>query len=138
MATGASLQRQEAEALFEAKHGELLAEARGVALEFGVDVRAVAFRPGGGGAVHHEFVGATRDARVVRRIRRAVARDVSAMGMEEVAEHERQLGIMRAVVARALQAKAAAGGAKRAPKQQQEAAAGAGAGDSKIRMIIID
>ena len=69
----------------------------------------------------------------------------------EVAEHERQLRALRAIVERELQAKAAvrakgatkagasaaaaAAGNKRAPEQQQQAG---GAGDKKIRRIIID
>ena len=60
---------------------ELLAVARGVAAEFAGDVCAVAFRPDG----------AAPEAPAVGTIRRAVARDMSAMGMREVAEHERQL-----------------------------------------------
>ncbi|PUZ50021.1 hypothetical protein GQ55_6G026100 [Panicum hallii var. hallii] len=149
MATGAAAaanaSQQQRQARFEAKHAELLSEARGVAREFGVDVCAVAFRPDGT-AARHEFLGVAREARAVGRIRRAVARDVSAMGLREVAEHERQLRALRAVVERELQAKAAArdkatkaagaaAGDKRAPEQQQQQAGGAG--DSKIRRIII-
>ena len=152
MATGAAAaasasQQQQAQVVFEAKHAELLAEARGVAAEFGVDVCAVAFRPDGA-AVRHKFVGAAPE---VGTIRRAVARDVAAMGLREVAEHERQLRALRAIVERELQAKAAvrakgatkagasaaaaAAGNKRAPEQQQQAG---GAGENKIRRIIID
>ena len=69
---------------------ELLAVARGVAAEFAGDVCAVAFRPDGA-AVRHRFLGVAREAPTVGRIRRPVARDMSAMGMREVAEHERQL-----------------------------------------------
>ena len=69
---------------------ELLAEARGVAAEFAGDVCAVAFRPDGA-AVRHRFLGVAREAPTVGRIRRPVARDMSAMGLREVAEHERQL-----------------------------------------------
>ena len=94
MATGAAAaanaSQQQQQAVFEAKHAELLAEARGVAAEFGVDVCAVAFRPDGA-AVQHRFLGAAREAPAVGMIRRAVARDVSVMGLREVAEHERQL-----------------------------------------------
>jgi len=96
MATGAAAaanaSQQQQQAVFEAKHAELLAEARGVAAEFGVDVCAVAFRPDGA-AVRHKFVGAARGEApaAVGTIRRAVARDVAAMGLREVAEHERQL-----------------------------------------------
>ena len=160
MATGAAAaasasqqqqQQQQAQAVFEAKHAELLAEARGMAAEFGVDVCAVAFRPDGA-AVQHRFLGVAWEAPAVGMIRRAVARDVSAMGLREVAEHERQLRALRAIVERELQAKAAvrakgatkagasaaaaaAAGNKRAPEQQQQAG---GAGDKKIRRIIID
>ena len=88
MATGATAaanaSQQQQQAVFEAKHAELLAEARGMAAEFGVDVCAVAFRPDGA-AVRH------REATAVGMMRRAVARDVSVMGPREVAEHERQL-----------------------------------------------
>ena len=131
--------------MFEAKHAELLAEARGVAAEFGVDVCAVAFRPDGA-AVRHKFVGAAPEAPAVGTIRRAVARDVAAMGLREVAEHERQLRALRAAVERELQARAAArakaGGAaaagdKRVPPEHQQQQAG-GAGENKIRRIIID
>ena len=94
MATGATAaanaSQQQQQAVFEAKHAELLAEARGMAAEFGVDVCAVAFRPDGA-AVRHKFVGAAPEAPAVGTIRRAVARDVAAMGLREVAEHERQL-----------------------------------------------
>jgi len=154
MATGATAaanaSQQQQQAVFEAKHAELLAEARGMAAEFGVDVCAVAFRPDGA-AVQHRFLGVAREAPAVGMIRRAVARDVSAMGLREVAEHERQLRALRAIVERELQAKAAvrakgatkagasaaaaAAGNKRAPEQQQQAG---GAGDKKIRRIIID
>ncbi|KAF8669872.1 hypothetical protein HU200_051049 [Digitaria exilis] len=152
-AADASLKQEEAlAAAFEEKHAELVAEARGVAREFGVDVRAVAFRPvggGGGGAVVHEFQGIPPAARVVRTIRRAVAKDVSAMGMEEVAQHERQLLALRNIVVRELQARKKATAAKkamdvaidgaatkRAPEQQEEVAGGGG--ESKVRKIIID
>ncbi|KAG2581430.1 hypothetical protein PVAP13_6KG029900 [Panicum virgatum] len=150
MATGAAAvasasQQQQAQVVFEAKHAELLAEARGVAAEFGVDVCAVAFRPDGA-AVRHKFVGAAPEAPAVGTIRRAVARDVAAMGLREVAEHERQLRALRAAVERELQARAAArakaGGAaaagdKRVPPEHQQQQAG-GAGENKIRRIIID
>ena len=144
MATGATAaanaSQQQQQAVFEAKHAELLAEARGMAAEFGVDVCAVAFRPDGA-AVRHKFVSAAPEAPAVGTIRRAVARDVAAMGLREVAEHERQLRALRAAVERELQARAKAGataaGDKRAPPEQQQQQAG-GAGDSKIRRIIID
>jgi len=141
-ASASQQQQQQAQVVFEAKHAELLAEARGVAAEFGVDVCAVAFRPDGA-AVRHKFVGAARGEApaAVGTIRRAVARDVAAMGLREVAEHERQLRALRAAVERELQARAKAGataaGDKRAPPEQQQQQAG-GAGDSKIRRIIID
>ena len=89
-AAAASASQQQAQVVFEAKHAELLAEARGVAAEFGVDVCAVAFRPDGA-AVRLRFLGVAREAPTVGRIRRPVARGMSAMGMREVAEHERQL-----------------------------------------------
>ena len=117
-----------------------------LAAEFAGDVCAVAFRPDGA-AVRHKFVGAARGEApaAVGTIRRAVARDVAAMGLREVAEHERQLRALRAAVERELQARAAArakagataAGDKRAPPEQQQQQAG-GAGDSKIRRIIID
>jgi hypothetical protein len=143
-ATGAAADaRRQQQAVFKAKYAELLAEARGVALDFRVNVNTVAFLPAGGGgggrAVMHEFRGTTRDARMAGSIQQAVARDVSAMGMEEVAKHERQLRNFRAVVERALQAKAAAaGGVKRAPPEQQLEAAATGAGDSKMSRILIE
>jgi hypothetical protein len=137
-AVAAARRQEEGQALFEEKLAELVAEARGVSRGFGVDVRAVAFRPDGRGAVQHEFLGAPLEARVTGVIRRAVARDVSAMGTKEVAEHERQLQTLRAVVARELQAKAkaaAAGAAKRAPEQQEEADGAGGSPDNKTRRI---
>ena len=89
-ASASQQQQQQAQVVFEAKHAELLAEARGVAAEFAGDVCAVAFRPDGA-AVRHRFLGVAREAPTVGRIRRPVARDMSAMGLREVAEHERQL-----------------------------------------------
>ncbi|KAF8670415.1 hypothetical protein HU200_050722 [Digitaria exilis] len=73
-------QQQQGEELFETKHAELLSEARDVAQEFGADVHAVVFRPGDGGAVRHEFVGAGQEARL-KEVSAGVAKDVSAMGM---------------------------------------------------------
>ncbi|CAL5004219.1 unnamed protein product [Urochloa decumbens] len=137
-AAAAARQQEEAEALFEEKHAELVAEARRVAREHGADVRTVAFRPGGAAAVQHDFLGIPMEERVVGRIRRAVSRDVSAMGAEELAAHQRQLRIMKAVVERELQAKeaAAAAAAKRAAEQKE--AGVAGAGESKVQRIIIE
>ncbi|KAJ1293212.1 hypothetical protein BS78_01G050800 [Paspalum vaginatum] len=123
-------QQQGQEALFASKHEELLSEARGVAREFGVDVRAVAFRPDGT-ATAHEFIGAGREEMVKSLVMQAVAKDVSAMGPEELAAHERQLRRLRAIVARDLQAKAdKAKGAERASEQQEMAG---GAGSDKIK-----
>ncbi|CAL5008663.1 unnamed protein product [Urochloa decumbens] len=136
-AAAAARKQEEAEALFEEKHAELVAEARRVAREHGVDVRTVAFRPGGGAAVQHDFLGIPMEERVVGRIRRAASRDVSAMGAEELAAHQRQLRIMKAVVERELQAKEAAA-AKRAAEQKEQQANGAGAGESKVQRIIIE
>ncbi|CAL5009902.1 unnamed protein product [Urochloa decumbens] len=137
-AAAARKQEEEAEALFEEKHAELVAEARRVAREHGVDVRTVAFRPGGAAAVQHDFLGIPMEERVVGRIRRAASRDVSAMGAEELAAHQRQLRIMKAVVERELQAKEAAAAAKRAAEQKEQQANGAGAGESKVQRIIIE
>ncbi|KAJ1267151.1 hypothetical protein BS78_07G034500 [Paspalum vaginatum] len=121
--TTASARRQKQQAaLFKAKHEELLAEARGVAFEFGVN-------------------------RVVDSVARAVARDVSAMGLQQAVEHQRKLRQLRALVARELQVReakakddaaaapaAAAGASKRALEQQEMMMAAAGGGGSnKIR-----
>ena len=65
--------------VFEAKHAELLAEARDVAAEFGVDVCAVTFWPDGA-TVRYRFHGVVREALAVGRIRRVVVWDVSATG----------------------------------------------------------
>ncbi|KAF8668986.1 hypothetical protein HU200_050727 [Digitaria exilis] len=128
-------QQQQGEELFETKHAELLSEARDVAQEFGADVHAVVFRPGDGGAVRHEFVGAGQEARLKEVVGRAVAKDVSAMGMEEVVAHEKHLQRLRAVVANELRAKAAANKADKAaaagatsspPRQEVSGAAAAG------------
>uniref|UniRef100_K3ZZK6 MADS-box domain-containing protein n=1 Tax=Setaria italica TaxID=4555 RepID=K3ZZK6_SETIT len=91
------------QALFEAKHAELLSQARDVAREFGVDVHAIVFRPDDGTAVRNEFLGAGREAQLKDLIGRAVARDVSAMGAPELAAHEQHLLRLRALVARELQ-----------------------------------
>ncbi|OEL13495.1 hypothetical protein BAE44_0025484 [Dichanthelium oligosanthes] len=129
--------QQQQQALFEAKHAELVSEARDVAREFGVDVHSIAFRPDGT-AVRHDILGVGREARVKDSIMRAVARDVSAMGPEEVAAHEKQLQRLRALVAHELQGKAAkakaAAGAERSPEQQEMDGAAAGS-SNKIRRI---
>jgi hypothetical protein len=82
------------QALFEAKHAEVLSEAR----EFGVDVHAIAFLPDGT-AVRHEFLGVGQEARLEGLVERAVAKDVSAMGPEDLTAHEQHLRRLRAVVA---------------------------------------
>lgn len=124
---------QQEQSLFKAKH----------APEFGADVHAVVVRPGGGGdAVRHEFLGAAgREARLKEMVGRAVAKDVSAMGMEEVDAHEKHLQRLRAVVAHELRAKAkadkddkaAAAGVTSSPAKQEMA--GDGGGSSKVRRI---
>ncbi|KAF8679044.1 hypothetical protein HU200_045798 [Digitaria exilis] len=130
-------QQQQQEALFETKHAELLSEARDVAREFGADVHAVVFPPGDGAAVRHEFLGAGREARLKELVGRAVAKDVSTMGMEEVVAHEKHLQRLRAVVANELRAKAAAEADKAAAAgttsspARQEVSGAAAAGSSK-------
>ncbi|KAL6658842.1 hypothetical protein ACP70R_002882 [Stipagrostis hirtigluma subsp. patula] len=140
----ASSQQQQQE-LFAAKHRELSAEAAGVARDFGVSVTTVAFLPGAGAgapraAVSREFRGGDGGGDAVEAIRRAVARDVSAMGLAEATAHEARLRALRAAVASKLEEKkkklaaaattAAAAGAdggeviKREPEQQQDALAG--------------
>ncbi|PUZ73277.1 hypothetical protein GQ55_2G461200 [Panicum hallii var. hallii] len=133
-------QQAQQQALFEAKHAEVLSEARDMAREFGVDVHAVAFRPDGT-AVRHEFLGIGREARLKGLISRAVAKDVSAMGLEEVTAHEQHLQRLRSLVAHELQVKAAKARAaapestKRSPEQQEVAGAAAGSSSSKTRRI---
>jgi hypothetical protein len=109
------------QALFEAKHAELLSEARDVAREYGVDVHAVVFRPDDGTAVRNEFLGGGggREARLKDLVVRAVARDVSGMGATELAAHERHLLQLRALVARELQARAKATASPKRSSEQQ-------------------
>ncbi|KAK3122664.1 hypothetical protein QOZ80_8AG0616530 [Eleusine coracana subsp. coracana] len=83
-----------AAALFEAKHGELASEAHAVARELGVDVTTVVFRPDGGGAVSHEFIGVAP----AERVRRLVETDVSAMGPAELAQQAARLRAVRAAL----------------------------------------
>jgi len=106
-----------------------------------VDVHAVAFRPDGT-AVRHEFLGVGREARLKGLIERTVAKDVSAMGPEEVAAHEQHLQRLRALGVRELQVKAAKAKAaatessKRSPEQQEVASAPAGSSSSsKTRRV---
>jgi len=129
------------QALFEAKHAEVLSEARDMAREFGVDVHAIAFLPDGT-AVRHEFLGVGQEARLEGLVERAVAKDVSAMGPEEVAAHEQHLQRLRALGVRELQVKAAKAKAaatessKRSPEQQEVASAPAGSSSSsKTRRV---
>ena len=104
-------------------------------------MHAVAFRPDRT-AARHEFLGVGREARLKGLIERTVAKDVSAMGPEEVAAHEQHLQRLRALVARELQAKAAKAKAaatessKRSPEQQEVASAPAGSSSSsKTRRV---
>ncbi|KAL6856862.1 hypothetical protein ACP4OV_018244 [Aristida adscensionis] len=139
--TSSQQQPQPQPALFAAKHRELVAEAAGVAREFGANVTTVAFLPGAGPAraVRHQFrgggaaaAGANRDALEV--IRSVVARDVSAMAPADAAAHLARLSALRGAVEKKLEEKkmkqqqqlaAGRGGkaVKRAPEQQQEALA---------------
>lgn len=92
--------KQQAAAQFDAMHGALASEAHAAARELGVDVTTVAFRPDGGGAVSHEFLGVAPE----ERIRRLIAADVSAMGPAELARHAARLQALRAALARKLSA----------------------------------
>lgn len=130
-------QQEEKEALFAAKHAELVSEARDVAREHGVAVTTVAFRPdgtavadevvgGGGGGV----VGLQEQVRAM--IQRAIERKVSAMESGELAAHRRELQMLRGIVVGELtKTRAAPGqkektdgevvvGAKRAAEQQEK------------------
>ena len=98
-------------------------------------MHAVAFRPDGT-AVRHEFLGVGQEARLEGLVERAVAKDVSAMGPEDLTAHEQHLRRLRAVVAHKLQLKvakvkaAATDSTKRSPEQQEVAGAAAGSGSS--------
>lgn len=119
-AAAAAANATQQQALFEAKHAELLSEARDVAREYGVDVHAVVFRPDDGTAVRNEFLGGGgREARLKDLVVRAVARDVSGMGATELAAHERHLLQLRALVARELQARAKATASPKRSSEQQ-------------------
>ncbi|CAN6169100.1 unnamed protein product [Urochloa humidicola] len=120
------------QALFEAKHAELLSEARDVAFDFGADVHAIVFGPDGAAARHVFHGGAGREeaAPLKDLVGRAVAVDVSAMGTKELDAHEEHLLRLRALVAHELkvkedQAKANAG----AHEHQVMADADAGSSD---------
>ncbi|CAN6206342.1 unnamed protein product [Urochloa humidicola] len=91
------------QALFEAKHAELLSEAGDVAREFGADVHAVVFGPDGAAARHVFHGGVGREAAPLKDlVGRAVAMDVSEMGMKELDAHEQHLLRLRALVANEL------------------------------------
>lgn len=142
---GQQQEEKEKEALFAAKHAELVSEARDVAREHGVAVTTVAFRPDGT-AVADEAVGVGLQEQVRAMIQRAIARKVSLMESGELAAHRRELQMLRGIVVGELtQARVVPGQkeekdggevvvAKRSPGQQQEmdGEAGAGAGCNKI------
>ncbi|CAN6200111.1 unnamed protein product [Urochloa humidicola] len=118
------------QALFEAKHAELLSEARDVAAEFGADVHAVVFGPDGAAARHVFHGGAGREAAPLKDlVGRAVAMDVSAMGTKELATHEQQLLRLRALVAHELKVKEDQAKADAAGAPEQQVMAGAGSSD---------
>ncbi|CAL5084465.1 unnamed protein product [Urochloa decumbens] len=134
METGANKPAADArQALFEAKHTELLSEAGDVAREFGADVHAVVFGPDGTAARHVFHGGVAREEKPLKDlVGRAVAVDVSAMGTKELAAHEHHLLRLRALVANELQVKEdkANANADAAAPEQQVMVAGADAGSS--------
>jgi hypothetical protein len=94
---GQQQEEKEKEALFAAKHAELVSEARDVAREHGVAVTTVAFRPDGT-AVADEAVGVGLQEQVRAMIQRAIARKVSLMESGELAAHRRELQMLRGIV----------------------------------------
>ena len=154
-------EQEEKEALFEAKHAELVSEARDVAREHGVAVTTVAFRPDGT-AVADEAVGVGGGGggvglqeQVRAMIERAIKRKVAMLESGELAAHRRELQMLRGIVVGELtppntvlprrKKKKTDGGEvvvdKSAPGQQQEmdGDAGAGAGcDEIISRVDVD
>ncbi|CAL5085197.1 unnamed protein product [Urochloa decumbens] len=123
------------QALFETKHAELLSEAGDVAREFGADVHAVVFGPDGTAARHVFHGSVAREEKPLKDlVGRAVAMNVSAMGMKELAAHEQHLLRLRALVANELKVKEdkanANANADAAAPEQQVMVAGADAGSS--------
>ncbi|CAD6246566.1 unnamed protein product [Miscanthus lutarioriparius] len=92
-------EQEEKEALFAAKHEELVSEARDVAREHGVAVTTVAFRPDGTAVADEAVgVGVGLQEQVRAMIQRAIARKVAAMESGELAAHRRELQMLRGIV----------------------------------------
>jgi hypothetical protein len=83
------------------KHAELIAEAAGVASEFGTDVCIYVARDGTGGSCH-KFPGRPGHQQAAATIRQLVGKDVARMGLQEAKAHEARLLELRAAVVRKL------------------------------------
>ncbi|KQJ94983.1 hypothetical protein BRADI_3g14470v3 [Brachypodium distachyon] len=101
------------EATFEQKHAEFREAASALAADFGVDVNAYIFLPGGQQAVHDFFPGdfaaaaARQHAAEVMEARKRVVdllrKDVNQMNLEEAKAHRAQLDELMAACDRELQ-----------------------------------
>ncbi|KQJ94981.1 hypothetical protein BRADI_3g14450v3 [Brachypodium distachyon] len=104
---------EEEEVTFEQKHDEFREAAADLAADFGVDVNAYIFLPGGQQAVHDFFPGdfaavaARQHAAEVRESRKRVVdllrKDVNQMNLEEAKAHRAQLDELMADCERELQ-----------------------------------